>query len=250
MATNLNINKTDVYYASINNEVYALRFKSLIVSLGTISSRELVFDKDDKYLDGSIVNEENVPIAPYRLKKSKLLLFSKEKDRKFSKIGIDCFEFVLATTPEGENGTWSRFRGGDFGLKPTLIYRTLNDCVNHTNPLFAFDGFNRQLWLREPYEVSLNEITPDTMFWVYNSNDVYGNVSYMLRTYVWDGYTAVSERVCTTRDASRLSNSNCDPLLDLLDGKFILSDDLSEHSYATREDCHKANSVKVHLFAN
>ena len=45
--TNFNINKTDVYYTLINNEVYALRFKALLVDIPSLSERELYFNNSD-----------------------------------------------------------------------------------------------------------------------------------------------------------------------------------------------------------
>ena len=45
--TNFNINKTDVYYTLIKNEVYALRFKALLVNIPSLSERELYIDKSD-----------------------------------------------------------------------------------------------------------------------------------------------------------------------------------------------------------
>lgn len=40
--TSFNINKTDVYYTLIGNEVYALRFKALLVNIQSLSERDWI----------------------------------------------------------------------------------------------------------------------------------------------------------------------------------------------------------------
>ena len=70
--TNFNINKTDVYYTLINNEVYALRFKALLVDILLLSERELYFNESDKEM--GVLSRGN-KMYPYQLNNSKMVLF-------------------------------------------------------------------------------------------------------------------------------------------------------------------------------
>ena len=108
--TNFNINKTDVYYTLINNEVYALRFKALLVNIPSLSERELYIDKSDNNTGinnmGPVILRGN-KMYPYYLNNSKMVLFDRQTDRKFSNIGIDYIAIEIA--PLGEERVWKRW---------------------------------------------------------------------------------------------------------------------------------------------
>lgn len=251
-ATGLNINKTDVYYTLINNEVYALRFKAILVDIPSLSERELCINKNDTIDD---INRM-VPVIlrgnntfPSRLNKSKMVLFDKQTDRKYSHIGIN---YIIAEiAPLGEERVWKKY-GNDpkKTFNPYKIYRTIKDCVDDVNPVFV-RHHNEHLWPTQAYAISLDEITPDQFVWEDTGTpNIYGLLVWRLKTWTWNGYRACKDNVYTVNNRMGYYNSYNYPLFDLLDGKFLFDEDLLEHSYSTEEECHKYNSIAVHLFIN
>ena len=59
--TNFNIIKTDVYYTLINNEVYACRFKALLVDIPSLSERELYLVESDNKTDDLLRGNKMYP---------------------------------------------------------------------------------------------------------------------------------------------------------------------------------------------
>lgn len=250
-AANFNINKTDVYYTLIDNEVYAIRFKALLVSIHSLSERELRISDDD--MDKCFETGENVIVRgrhalPFHLNKSKMVLFSKEKNRKFSNKEIN---YILAEiAPLGEERVWKRY-GNDKkkSFNPYHIHRTIKDCVDDVNPVFIRN--NDKLWPTQEYEISLDEVTPNSLLWESTlSPDIYGLMRWDLRTWVWNGYHPVKDKVYTIHNRMGFYDSYNYPLFDLLDGKFLFDEDRLEHSYSKPEECARYNSIAVHLFVN
>ena len=243
--TNFNINKTDVYYTLINNEVYALRFKALLVDIPSLSERELYLDKSDNEMG---VLPRGNKMYPYQLNNSKMVLFDRQTDRKFSNIGINYIEIELA--PLGEKRVWKRWGNNpEKSFNPARIHRTIKDCIDNVNPVLIRHR-DAKVWPTQAYVIPLNEITPDKKFMWENTGElnIYGNFEWVLRTWTWNGYRADKQRVYTVHNRMGFYDSYNYPLFDLLEDKFLFDEDLLEHAYSTEEECEKYNSIAVHLF--
>ena len=242
--TNFNINKTDVYYTLINNEVYALRFKALLVNIPLLSERELYFNESDKEM--GVLSRGN-KMYPYQLNNSKMVLFDRQTDRKFSNIGIDYIAIEIA--PLGEERVWKRWGNNpEKSFNPARIHRTIKDCVDNVNPVLIRYR-DAKVWPTQAYAIPLNEVTPDKFMWEYaGKSNIYGNLEWVLRTWTWNGYRADKQRVYTVNNRMGYRNSYNNPVFDLLEGKFLFDEDLLEHAYSTEEECVKYNSIAVHLF--
>lgn len=250
--TNFNINKTDVYYTLINNEVYALRFKALLVNIPSLSERELYLDESDNKTDVLLRGNK---IYPYHLNSSKMVLFDRQTDReisfdrqtdrKFSNIGIDYIAIEIA--PLGEERVWKLWGNNPKkSFNPARIHRTIKDCVDNVNPVLT--RYNDMVWPTQAYVIPLNEITPDKFIWENIGLNIYNCFTWTLRTWTWNGYRADKQRVYTVHNRMGFYDSYNYPLFDLLEGKFLFDEDLLEHAYSTEEECNKYNSIAVHLF--
>lgn len=249
--TNFNINKTDVYYTLIKNEVYALRFKALLVEIPSLSERELYIDKSDNNTGinnmGPVILRGN-KVYPYYLNNSKMVLFDRQTDRKFSNIGIDYIAIEIA--PLGEERVWKRWGNNpEKSFNPARIHRTIKDCVDNVNPVLIRNR-DAKVWPTQAYVIPLNEITPDKKFMWENTGElnIYSNFEWVLRTWTWNGYRADKQRVYTVHNRMGFNDSYNYPLFDLLEDKFLFDEDLLEHAYSTEEECEKYNSIAVHLF--
>ena len=243
--TNFNINKTDVYYTLINNEVYALRFKAILVDIPSLTERELYLDESDNKTDVLSIGNK---MYPYYLNNSKMVLFDRQTDRKFSNIGIDYIAIEIA--PLGEERVWKRWGNNpEKSFNPARIHRTIKDCVDNVNPVLIRHR-DAKVWPTQAYVIPLNEITPDKKFMWENTGElnIYGNFEWVLRTWTWNGYRADKQRVYTVHNRMGFYDSYNYPLFDLLEDKFLFDEDLLEHAYSTEEECEKYNSIAVHLF--
>lgn len=245
--TNFNINKTDVYYTLIKNEVYALRFKALLVSIPSLSERELYIDKSDNNINNMdpVILRGN-KMYPYYLNNSKMVLFDRQTDRKFSNMEINYIAIEIA--PLGEERVWKRWGNNpEKSFNPTRIHRTIKDCVDNVNPVLT--RYNYKVWPTQAYAIPLNEVTPDKFMWENTGElNIYSNFEWVLRTWTWNGYRADKQRVYTAHNRMGYANAYNYPLFDLLEDKFLFDEDLLEHAYSTEEECVKYNSIAVHLF--
>lgn len=240
--TNFNINKTDEYYTLINNEVYALRFKALLVDIPSLSERELYLDESDNETDVFPIGNK---MYPYYLNNSKMVLFDRQTDRKFSNIGIDYIEIELA--PLGEKRAWKRWGKFAKSFNPARIHRTIKDCVDNVNPVLIRYR-DAKVWLTQPYIIPLGEITPKKFMWENNGFNLYNHLVWTLKTWTWNGYRADKQRVYTVHNRMGYTDAYNNPVFDLLEGKFLFDEDLLEHAYPTEEECYENNSIAVHLF--
>ena len=242
--TNFNINKTDVYYTLIKNEVYALRFKALLVNIPSLSERDLDFDKSDNKIDAI---PRNLKMYPYQLNNSKMVLFDRQTDRKFSDRGIDYI--VIEIAPLGEEKVWKRYgNNSEDSFNPLRIHRTIKDCVDNVNPVLIRHR-DAKVWPTQPYVIPLNEITPNKFIWENTGTlNIHNLLVWRLKTWTWDGCRAKKQCVHTVNNRMGYTNSYNNPLFDLLEGKFLFDEDLLEHAYSTEEECYKNNSIAVHLF--
>ena len=243
--TNFNINKTDVYYTLINNEVYALRFKALLVDIPSLSERELYFNNSDNEIDALPRGNK---MYPYYLNNSKMVLFDRQTDRKFSNIGIDYIAIEIA--PLGEERVWKRWGNNpEKSFNPSRIYRTIKDCVDNVNPVLIRYR-DAKVWPTQAYAIPLNEVTPDKFMWENTGIDIHNCLVWGLKTWTWNGYRADKQRVYTVHNRMGYTDAYNNPVFDLLEGKFLFDEDLLEHAYPTEEECTKYNSIAVHLFMN
>ena len=249
--TNFNINKTDVYYTLINNEVYACRFKALLVDIPSLSERELYIDNSDNKTDVLLRGNK---MYPYHLNNSKMVLFDRQTDReisfdrqtdrRFSNIEINYIAIEIA--PLGEERAWQRWGTPKKSFNPARIHRTIKDCVDNVNPVLT--RYNYRVWPTQAYVIPLNEITPDKFMWENIGFNLHNCFTWTLKTWTWDGCRAKKQCVRTVNNRMGYTNSYNNPLFDLLEGKFLFDEDLLEHAYSTEEECHKYNSIAVHLF--
>ena len=249
--TNFNINKTDVYYTLINNEVYALRFKALLVNIPSLSERELYIDKSDNNTginhQGPVILRGN-KMYPYYLNNSKMVLFDRQTDRKFSNIGIDYIAIEIA--PLGEERVWKRWGNNpEKSFNPARIHRTIKDCVDNVNPVLIRNR-DAKVWLTQPYIIPLGEITPNKFMWEIIGFDLHNHLAWTLKTWTWDGCRAKKQCVHTVNNRMGYTDAYNNPVFDLLEGKFLFDEDLLEHAYSTEEECYEGNSIAVHLFMN
>lgn len=243
--TNFNINKTDVYYTLINNEVYALRFKALLVDIPLLSERELYLDESDNKTDVLPIGNK---MYPYYLNNSKMVLFDRQTNRKFSNIGIDYIAIEIA--PLGEERVWKRWGNNpEKSFNPARIHRTIKDCVDNVNPVLIRNR-DAKVWLTQPYIIPLGEITPNKFMWENIGFDLYNHLVWTLKTWTWDGCRAKKQCVRTINNRMGYTNAYNNPVFDLLEDKFLFDEDLLEYAYSTEEECHKYNSIAVHLFMN
>ena len=249
--TNFNINKTDVYYTLINNEVYALRFKALLVNIPLLSERELYIDKSDNNIginhQGHVILRGN-KMYPYYLNNSKMVLFDRQTDRTFSNRGIDYIAIEIA--PLGEERVWKRWGNNpEKSFNPARIHRTIKDCVDNVNPVLIRNR-DAKVWLTQPYIIPLGEITPNKFMWEIIGFDLHNHLAWTLKTWTWDGCRAKNQCVQTVNNRMGYTDAYNNPVFDLLEGKFLFDEDLLEHAYSTEEECYENNSIAVHLFMN
>lgn len=240
--TNFNINKTDVYYTLINNEVYALRFKALLVDIPSLSERELYFNNSDNEIDTLLWGNK---MYPYYLNNSKMVLFDRQTDRKFSDMEINYIAIEIA--PLGEERVWKRWGNNpEKSFNPARIHRTIKDCVDNVNPVLT--RYHDKVWPTQAYAIPLNEVTPDKFMWENNGIDLHNCLVWTLKTWTWNGCRAKKQCVHTVNNRMGYTNAYNNPVFDLLEGKFLFDEDLLEHAYSTEEECNKYNSIAVHLF--
>lgn len=252
--TSFNINKTDVYYTLIGNEVYALRFKALLVNIPSLSERDLdIDDKDISMCVGDFgplfLKDNGNKTYPNYLNHSEMVLFDQQTDRKFSNKGID--HIVIEIAPLGEERVWTRhgYNSSD-SFNPFRIHRTIKDCVDKVNPVFIKHR-DAKVWPTQPYVIPLKEITPNQFMWENTGTlNLYNLLVWRLKTWMWNGYKATKENVCTVNNRMGFHDPYHRPLFDLLEGKFLFDEDFLEHAYPTEEECNKHNSIAVHLFMN
>lgn len=241
--TTLNINKNDIYYVFIKGNVYMCRFKAVIVDLHGLTERNLEFD-DNLLETGKVIVKGSGKEYPYRLKNTKMVLFSQEQDRRFASAGIDYIALEIA----GGIGecSWQYYRHNDT-FNPYKIYRSFEDCVNEQNPVF-YKGYNGKPALKEVYKVSLIEVLPENIFYENIGCDIYGSLLWSPRTYHWNGINAVIERFKVQQKHLGYRSTYSNMMFNLLEESFLFDDGSLENSYATAEECKAHNHVNVITF--
>lgn len=231
----MKINKNDVFYTKIDGEVYAMRFKAIVVGMGRLNERELRFNGE--------VND-----IPKNLANVTLTLFK----YRFSELRI--IHIVAEFAPTGEERMW-HCQGVEYfrcekTFNPYAIYRTIKDCIAEVHPLFE-KGLNNTIRMTDEYCVSLDDITPSNITWEYSGRDIYGNLTYDPYTYIWNEWSESKvERkhvsMSGTYMTARYYQSNM--LYNIISDKLIFSDWFKDDGYKSDKECRKYNDVKVHLF--
>ena len=228
----MKISKNDVFYTKINGEVYAMRFKALLVDVNALSEREFEFNG---IMIGSTPKLENATMTLFK--------------NRFSLKGIK--HIVAEFAPTGEERMWncSIHVDSDHTFNPYGIYNTIEDCVNEVNPLFV-RGFNYILRMKDDYCISLDKITPSNIAWENSGYNIYGYLTYTPYTYIWDGSKAVRKRVTLRDKYLGYYNPNTNMLYDIITEQLIFDDKVKEIGYSSKEECCRHNAVKVHLFTD
>lgn len=228
----MKISKNDVFYTKIKGEVYAMRFKHLLVDFGALKERDLEFERD---IDNDF---------PSTLKNATITLF-----KKFSSMGIKLI--VAEFAPIGEERIWKRYgmKTEDKTFNPYRIYSTIEDCVNEVDPLFV-KGWDDLLYMKEEYRISLDEITPTNFVWEKYGRNFGGYMTYIPYTYIWDGSQPVRKRVKMTQNYLGCMSFNYNLIYDIIEEKLIFDDGIKEIGYCSEEECRRHNAVKIHLFIN
>ena len=242
--TTLNINKKDVYYTLINGNVYACRFKAILIDIHGLSERNLEFNDNLSSSIKKVSIKEREKEYPYRLKDTKMVLFGNEKYRKLSDIGVDYISLEIG----GGIGecSWT-YRHDNKTFSPYKIYRSIKDCISGQNPIFCI-GYNDKPCLKEEYKVSLRDILPKNIFYEYIGCDFFGNLLWSPHTYRWNGINAVIKHVYVRQTHLGYKSAYSNMLFNLLEERFIFDEGTLETSYATEEECKAHNSVKVFTF--
>lgn len=244
--TNLNIKKTDIFYTPINGEIYELHIENMFVDIYELSTRNLYISDED--MDEYCTKDGN----PFKLRNSKMVLFEKHGDWRYSNIGINQIDILLSN---GEKRTWKwsniRLRNANC-FDPTKIYRTVDDCKNNVN--HVFEGvFNTPniMWLTTPYEVSLEDITPKNMYWKLSGLNIYGNPAWRLKTIKWDNTKLAPCEMSVHSNPAQMGRDirTNEPFYSLLDEKLIIDDDYVNNGYLTEEECFEHNRIVIHKFA-
>ena len=202
------------YYRHSNNEIYELKFKKVLIGLG-----------------GEIRNI---------------------KDKKFNVHYVEVEVAGLGTL------TWSK-NGISNTLRVNYIFDTIEKAIRGFNNLTL--GFNEKvkmglheedvfhvkygfLWDCSAFDTNFN--IPTHIFEVQGHN-ICGQPTINYRTWVWNGITA-KESSCLgcLKPQEGVSNSSKSLIYDLIGKECIYDKNIV--GYATREECVRANCVKIHRF--
>lgn len=206
MMENNIFNSENVFYININNDVFECKFKGMYMPIISLT------DKD--FADPAIV-ELSFPI-----KYIQLLVCG----------GKGFLEW---------NEEYNKFY-------PLNIYRSVDDCINDTNPLFRMSK-NNHLFLSTLIMADLEaELTPKDAFWKAEKSVDGNNQRYKLHTYIWNGMSAEERKF---RGALlSIVNGNGEPLFDIVSQQWVVDKKYVGKCYKTYDDCVNSNHVKVHRF--
>lgn len=202
------------YYRHKNNEIYEMKFKKVIIELGGLT--------------------RNI------------------NDKKFNVLYVEVEVAGLGTL------TWAKY-GHNNLLSVTNIYDTIEKAIRGHNTgtlgykekvemgLREEDLFKvnwHSVWDCSAFDVDFN--IPNHIFEVV-SHDFCGHETIVYHTWVWDGFNAV-EKGCLgqTKPQCGVPNSCKTLMYDLINKECIYDKDIV--GYGTREECVRANSVRVHRF--
>ena len=202
------------YYRHSNNEIYELKFKKVLIGLG-----------------GTIRNI---------------------KDKKFNVHYVEVEVAGLGTL------TWAK-DGISNTLRVNYIFDTIEKAIRGYNNLTL--GFNEKVkmglceedvfhvkygfhWDCSAFDTNFN--IPTHIFEV-QGHDICGQPTINYRTWVWNGITA-KESSCLgcLKPQEGVSNSSKSLIYDLIGKECIYDKNIV--GYATREECVRANCVKIHRF--
>ena len=202
------------YYRHTNNEIYGLKFKKVLITLG-----------------GEIRHIEN---------------------KKFEVLYVEAEVAVLGTL------TWARY-GYSNTLRVNHIFDTLEKAIRcHNNSTLTFNekvnmGLREEdvfhvkpgfLWDCSAFDTNFN--IPTHIFEV-QGHDICGQPTINYRTWVWNGITAKeNSRLGCLELPTGIPNSDRRLLYDLIGKECIYDKNIV--GYATREECVRANCVKIHRF--
>lgn len=201
------------YYRNKNNEVYEMKFKKVLIGLG-----------------GTIYDISR---------------------KKFNVTYIEVEVAGLGTL------SWGKYAYSN-SLCVTNIYDSIEKAIrgyntntlkymNNREGLCSEDVFN-VIW-GSNWDCSmfdLDFVLPKHIFEVVTHN-FYGHETIDYHTWVWDGFNAV-EKGCLgqTDPQCGVPNSSKTLMYDIINKECIYDKDIV--GYATREECVRANSVKIHRF--
>ena len=202
------------YYRHTNNEIYGLKFNKVLITVG-----------------GEIRHIEN---------------------KKFEVLYVEAEVAVLGTL------TWARY-GYSNTLRVNHIFDTLEKAIRcHNNSTLTFNekvnmGLREEdvfhvkpgfLWDCSAFDTNFN--IPTHIFEV-QGHDIYGQPTINYRTWVWNGITAKEKnRLGCLELPTGIPNSDRRLLYDLIGKECIYDKNIV--GYATREECVRANCVKIHRF--
>ena len=202
------------YYRHTNNEIYELKFKKVLITLG-----------------GEIRHIEN---------------------KKFDVLYVEVEVAGLGVL------TWAKY-GYSNTLRVSYIFDTIEKAIRCYNNSTL--GFNEKIkmglreedvfhvkvgfsWDCSAFDTNFN--IPSHIFEVQGVNIV-GQPTIDYYTWVWDGITA-KERGCLgcLKPQKGVTNSDKSLIYDLVGKECIYNKDIV--GYATREECVRANCIKIHCF--
>ena len=202
------------YYRHTNNEIYGLKFKKVLITLGG----QIRHIKDKKfevlYVEAEVAVLGTLTWARYGYSNTLRVNHIFDTLEK----AIRCHNNSTLTFNEKVN----------MGLREEDVF--------HVKP-----GF---LWDCSAFDTNFN--IPTHIFEVQGVNICY-QPTIVYHTWVWDGITA-KERGCLgcLKPQAGVPNSYESLIYDLVGKECIYNKDIV--GYATREECVSANCIKVHLF--
>ena len=202
------------YYRHTNNEIYELKFKKVLITLGG----EIRNIKDKQfavlYVETEVAGLGTLTWARYGYSNN---------------LHVNCiFDTIEKAIRCHNNSTLTFNEIVNMGLR--------SEDVFHVKQSF--------LWDCSAFDTNFN--IPTHIFEVQGLN-IYGQPTINYRTWVWDGVTA-KEKGCLgcLKPHTGVPNSDKSLMYDLVCKECIYDKNIV--GYATREDCVNANCIKVHCF--
>ena len=202
------------YYRHTNNEIYELKFKKVLITLGG----EIRNIKDKQfavlYVETEVAGLGTLTWARYGYSNN---------------LHVNCiFDTIEKAIRCHNNSTLTFNEKVNMGLRSEDVFHVRQ-------------GF---LWDCSVFDTNFN--IPTHIFEVQGLN-VYGQPTINYRTWVWDGVTA-KEKGCLgcLELHTGVPNSDKSLMYDLVGKECIYDKNIV--GYATREDCVNANCIKVHCF--
>lgn len=209
--------QNNIFYATINNEVYQVKFENLIF----------------QFRNAFVNHLGNVNFEKREVRTIKLNIAS---------IGEKVWHTYQDNSPFNPRMIYSSFENCVNDKNPILIQKKCDrpiiintDYVG--NIVAKVEDFLPKCAIKEDLEEQF----------LINGKDSF---AYPINTYRWNGMKTLKVRIETPNNFMGLTfnNSNYDPCFDLATQEWLLEDGYEETHYSTIDECVSKNHIKVHKF--